>query len=98
MEKKNSLEMKYYHYLKIHQNFKEKIFGTNCNKYAEFPILIKFIDAMNNLSIQVHPDDSYAQKQGFPYGKNEMWYVMDAEEGSTLVAGMNKIVSKEEKK
>ena len=77
---------------------KEKIFGTNCNKYNEFPILIKFIDAMNNLSIQVHPDDNYARKQGYPYGKNEMWYVMDAKEDSSLIAGMNKNVSKEELK
>ena len=77
---------------------KEKIFGKNCNKYNEFPILIKFIDAMNNLSIQVHPDDTYARKQGFPYGKNEMWYVMDAEKDSTLIAGMNKNVSNEDLK
>ena len=65
-------------------SIKEKIFGTNCNKYQEFPILIKFIDAMNNLSIQVHPDDDYARKNGFHYGKNEMWYVMDCENDSKL--------------
>ncbi len=77
---------------------KESIFGKNCNKYSEFPILIKFIDAMNNLSIQVHPDDTYARKQGFQYGKNEMWYVMDANVDSNLIAGMNKKVSNEELK
>ena len=75
---------------------KEMIFGTNCDKYDEFPILIKFIDAMNNLSIQVHPDDNYARKKGFKYGKNEMWYVMDCNDNSNLIAGMNKTVSKEE--
>lgn len=77
-------------------SLKEEIFGTNCNKYEEFPILIKFIDAMNNLSIQVHPDDSYANAQGFPYGKNEMWYVMGSDDDSKLIAGMNKIVTREE--
>ncbi|MBR2290466.1 MAG: class I mannose-6-phosphate isomerase [Clostridia bacterium] len=77
---------------------KEAIFGTNCGKYTEFPILIKFIDAMNNLSIQVHPDDEYARQNGFPYGKNEMWYVMGCEENAKLIAGMSKVVSKEELK
>lgn len=75
---------------------KEAIFGINCNKYSDFPILIKFIDAMNNLSIQVHPDDEYAQKNGLPYGKNEMWYVIDCGDNAQLIAGMNKIVSKDE--
>lgn len=82
--------------LYANNSIKESIFGTNCNKYDEFPILIKFIDAMNNLSIQVHPDDEYAQKIGLPYGKNEMWYVMDCGEESKLIAGMNKILSKDE--
>lgn len=77
-------------------SIKETIFGTNCNKYSEFPILIKFIDAMNNLSIQVHPDDEYAHKNGLPYGKNEMWYVIDCGDSAQLIAGMNKTVSKEE--
>lgn len=75
---------------------KEAIFGSNCNQYDEFPILIKFIDAMNNLSIQVHPDDEYAKKIGLPNGKNEMWYVMDCGVDSQLIAGMNKTLSKEE--
>lgn len=75
---------------------KEMIFGTNCNKYNEFPILIKFIDAMNNLSIQVHPDDEYAKSIGLPNGKNEMWYIIDCAKDSKLVAGMNKALNKEE--
>jgi len=77
-------------------SIKEKIFGINCNKYEEFPILIKFIDALDNLSIQVHPDDKYARSQGFPYGKNEMWYVMDSKQDSRLIVGMNKTVTKVE--
>ena len=78
------------------KKYKDRVFGTNCDKYEEFPILIKFIDATNNLSIQVHPDEEYAHKQGFSYGKNEMWYVIDAKENSGIIAGMSKPVSKEE--
>ena len=80
------------------KKYKDKFFGTNCDKYEEFPILIKFIDAMNNLSIQVHPDDEYAKSKGFSYGKNEMWYVMNAKEDAGIIAGMSKPVSKEELK
>jgi len=80
-------------------NIKEKIFGTKCKKCTEFPLLIKFIDAKDNLSIQVHPDDDYAQnKLNQPYGKNEMWYIMDCEEGAQLVGGMTEKLSKEELK
>ncbi len=53
----------------------------------DFPLLIKFIDARKDLSVQVHPDDVMAQSLGFPYGKNELWYVLDAEPGATLVYG-----------
>ncbi|MEA1787528.1 type I phosphomannose isomerase catalytic subunit [Arenibacter sp. GZD96] len=62
---------------------------------SEFPILIKFIDAQQDLSIQVHPNDSLAQKRHKSFGKTEMWYIMDAEEDSSLIVGFNKTVSKE---
>lgn len=75
---------------------KELVFGTNCNKYTEFPILIKFIDALDNLSIQVHPDDEYAKKKSLQYGKCEMWYIIDCNTDSKLIAGLNKSVSNSE--
>ncbi len=55
-----------------------------------FPLLIKLIDACDKLSVQVHPDDSYAQKEGLPAGKTEMWYILDAIDGAKLVYGMRK--------
>jgi mannose-6-phosphate isomerase len=54
----------------------------------EFPLLIKFIDAHQNLSIQVHPNDEVAQRHGKPHGKTEMWYVMDSAPGATLYNGL----------
>lgn len=52
----------------------------------KFPLLIKFIDADNNLSVQVHPDDAYAfQNENGEYGKNEMWYIISAKPGAKLV-------------
>ena len=55
-----------------------------------FPLLIKLIDACDKLSVQVHPDDSYAKKEGLPAGKTEMWYILDAKPGAKLVYGMRK--------
>lgn len=55
----------------------------------EFPLLIKFIDANDWLSIQVHPDDVLAAKRNSGYGKTEMWYIMAAEEGAQLISGFN---------
>lgn len=65
-------------------------FGT------DFPILIKFIDAKQDLSIQLHPNDELAQKRHNSFGKTEMWYVMDADKEADLIVGFNKDVSKEE--
>ena len=55
-----------------------------------FPLLIKLIDACDKLSVQVHPDDNYAKKEGLPAGKTEMWYILDAKPGAKLVYGMRK--------
>lgn len=74
----------------------KKVLGNNCQKFEEFPILVKFIDAKDNLSIQVHPDNEYALKNEGQYGKTEMWYIMDCEEGAFLYYGFKKEVSKEE--
>ena len=62
----------------------------------EFPILIKFIDAKRDLSIQLHPDDELAIKRHDSFGKTEMWYVMDADENADLIVGFDRDVSREE--
>lgn len=70
--------------------------GWKCAPLQSFPLLVKFIDAKGNLSIQVHPDDDYALEQENQYGKNEMWYVVDSKPGSGLYVGFNRDVSREE--
>lgn len=62
---------------------------------VEFPLLIKFIDANDDLSIQVHPDDKLSKERHQAFGKTEMWYVMQADKGSKLNAGFNQKVDKE---
>ena len=61
----------------------------------EFPLLIKFIDANDLLSIQVHPDDELARQRHNAYGKTEMWYIIDAEENAELISGFNQPLSKD---
>ena len=73
-----------------------EVLGLHCRRFREFPILTKFIDARDNLSIQVHPGNSYALKNEGQYGKTEMWYVLDAEEGAILYYGFKKEITKEE--
>ncbi|MGN0318092.1 MAG: type I phosphomannose isomerase catalytic subunit [Lachnospira sp.] len=70
--------------------------GWKCQAQDRFPILIKFIDAKQALSIQIHPDDEYALEHENEYGKNEMWYVIDAEPGAYLYCGLSRQSSKEE--
>lgn len=62
----------------------------------ELPILIKLIDAKNDLSVQVHPDDEYAEKYEGQWGKTEMWYVLAARPESSLIYGFNRDVTKDE--
>ena len=62
----------------------------------DFPILIKFIDAKQDLSIQLHPNDALAKERHNSFGKTEMWYVMDADPGANLIVGFNRNVTKEE--
>ncbi|WP_373517553.1 type I phosphomannose isomerase catalytic subunit [Pricia sp.] len=62
----------------------------------EFPILIKFIDAKLDLSVQLHPDDKLARERHNSLGKTEMWYVMDADEGANLIVGFITDLTKEE--
>ena len=74
----------------------KEVLGTHCRRFRDFPILTKFIDAKDNLSIQVHPDNRYALKNEGQYGKTEMWYVMDAGEGAYLYYGFRQEISREE--
>ncbi|MDE6664019.1 MAG: ROK family protein, partial [Lachnospiraceae bacterium] len=74
----------------------KEVLGTNCRRFRDFPILTKFIDAKDNLSIQVHPDNRYALKNEGQYGKTEMWYVMDAGKDAFLYYGFKREITKEE--
>ncbi|MBP5242865.1 MAG: cupin domain-containing protein [Clostridia bacterium] len=74
---------------------KEKI-GWKAQAFAEFPLLIKFIDAHDSLSIQVHPNDEYAFPNENQYGKNEMWYIVSAKPGAYIYAGFNCNVTRDE--
>ncbi len=78
--------------------YKDELVGKHVyEQYGDrFPLLIKFIDANDDLSIQVHPDDELAKQRGSGYGKTEMWYIMQADEGAKLNSGFNREVSKEE--
>lgn len=84
-------EMTLNEYIKI--NGKE-VLGINSKNYNEFPILIKFIDALKNLSIQVHPSDEYAKSIGLPFGKTEMWVILDSEEDGFIYLGLKDKISK----
>lgn len=70
--------------------------GWKCQPYERFPLLVKFIDATDKLSIQVHPDDAYAMPHENDYGKNEMWYVLDAQEDAFVYLGFEKETNREE--
>ena len=72
----------------------EHVYAANGD---EFPLLVKFIDAREDLSIQVHPDDAMAlRKHNQPNGKTEMWYVVDAEPGACLYSGLKEEITPEE--
>ena len=73
-----------------------QVLGSDCDAFDDFPILIKLIDAKDNLSVQVHPDNDYAQRVEGEYGKTEMWYVVDCDEGAELLYGFKHEISKEE--
>ena len=77
---------------------KDKLVGEeNYKRFGDrFPLLIKFIDARQDLSIQVHPDDETAHRQGKAMGKTEMWYVMDSDEDASLKVGLKKKITPEE--
>ena len=73
------------------RTFKDKLVGKKVyEKYGKnFPLLFKFIDAREDLSIQVHPDDELAMARHNSLGKTEMWYILEADEGATIINGFN---------
>ncbi len=80
-------------YIKVNEH---DVLGENVKEFENFPMLIKFIDAKEALSIQVHPDDEYSLKHNGEYGKTEMWYILDCDADSYLYYGFKKEISKEE--
>ena len=80
------------------RKYKEELVGeANYARFGEkFPLLIKFIDAKLDLSIQVHPDDALAKQRHNSFGKNEMWYVIAADKGAKLISGFAKEITPKE--
>lgn len=74
--------------LELIDEYKEGLVGTALTG-ADFPLLIKILSVSEKLSVQVHPDDEYAKKDGEEYGKEEIWYIMDAKRGAQLILGTN---------
>lgn len=77
--------------------YKGELVGNKVyNKFGDyFPLLVKFIDASDDLSIQVHPNDEVAKKRHNSYGKTEMWYIFQADEGAVLNVGFNQPMDKD---
>ena len=77
--------------------YKEDLIGgKNYKRFGNsFPLLIKFIDAKQDLSIQLHPDDNLAKERHDSFGKTEMWYVMQADKDASLIVGFNQKIDKE---
>lgn len=78
------------------EKYGHDVVGWKSSSLDRFPVLIKFIDAKKDLSIQIHPDDDYALEIENEFGKNEMWYVVDCEPGAFLYCGLKQDSSKEE--
>lgn len=78
--------------LKLHPEY----LGTHGKRFEYFPILIKLIDAKDDLSVQVHPDNEYAMRVEKEYGKTECWYILDCDEGAELIYGFNREISSDE--
>lgn len=78
-------------------NYKEELVGHSVYKRFgnEFPLLIKFIDAKENLSVQLHPDDKIAKAKHECMGKTEMWYIIDSEKDGFIIADFNRQMNRE---
>ena len=84
--------------ISVISEYPEDILGKAVNKkyHGQLPLLVKFIDAERDLSIQVHPNDEMAQREHGKMGKSEMWYVIKADAGSHLYAGFKQEITSEE--
>ena len=80
----------------LNEVISEQDLGPIKDRFSYFPLLIKLIDAQDNLSVQVHPNDEYALKNEHQYGKTEMWHIISANEGAGIYIGLNNDYSKEE--
>ena len=78
------------------QNEGKAWIGTNGSTFSFFPVLIKLIDAKDNLSVQVHPSDTYALEHEQQFGKTEAWYILDCEDDAEIIYGVNRDLSKEQ--
>ena len=78
--------------------YKEDLLGNKIYQQfgAEFPLLIKFIDAKTELSVQLHPNDELAKQRHNSFGKTEMWYIMQADEGAEINVGFKESLSKQD--
>ena len=81
---------------KLNDVISKEDIGPVMDRFPYFPLLIKLIDAKENLSVQVHPSDDYALKYENSFGKSEMWHIISADEGSGLYVGLNKDYQKED--
>lgn len=84
-------------FVEIIENYKETILGKEIVErfQGKFPLLIKYLDINDRLSVQVHPNDEYALKVEGEFGKSECWYVMEASSDATLILGINDGITKE---
>ena len=74
----------------------KRMFGLNCLKYDEFPLLAKWIDANDKLSVQVHPDDKYAKLNHNSFGKTEAWYIVSAKPDAKIIYGLKENITKDD--
>lgn len=80
----------------LQETANENDLGKNCKNFPFFPMLAKLIDAKQDLSVQVHPSDAYALKNENSFGKTEMWYIVEAEQGAGIYLGFKRDVTKAE--
>ena len=80
----------------LQESLSEEQLGKNCKNFPFFPMLVKLIDAKQDLSVQVHPSDAYALKNENSFGKTEMWYIVEADEGAGIYLGFKRDVTQEE--
>lgn len=78
------------------ETVKKDELGKNTDIFDNFPLMIKLIDAKDNLSVQVHPSDEYALSNENSYGKTEMWYIVEADEGAGIYLGFKRDVTEDE--